>query len=287
MPVKRVHVSLIVFLLCCCFYPGYTLGGETSAQEECGTDCRTELYCSREVKEIRGLYPGQQNLHVTCEKEELFKIGTTKVWRLSGHKAFFFEAGMAIDADGAPDTYHPDDIGRDHLANAGHHGNWRAIATHNGRPDSTPIIQGTDGPNPGYYVSVTALFDKTKARVDPRRYVNPNEIPYVVLPLDEHGDARLGDFCVAVNRKNGRLSHAIFADLGPAGQIGEGSTILAETLGINSDPKYGGTSDGVIYIVFPNSGNGNPRPLADINAASERLFEALGGMERVKACFSD
>ena len=70
-------------------------------------------------------------------------------------------------------------------------------------PDGTPVVQGPDDPAPGYYVSTTALEDRTRAVTDPRRYVDSNEIPFVVLPYDQRGDARLGDFGVVVNRANG------------------------------------------------------------------------------------
>jgi len=226
-----------------------------------------------------------EDVRLTCEKESFFQVGDTTVWRLPDQAPFSFEAGMAIDADGAPDAYHPDDIGRDYLANAGYPGNWWALVTDNGRSDGNPIVQGPDDPAPGYYVSMTALEDRTKAVSDPRRYVNSNEIPFLVLPFDQRGGARLGDFGVVVNRANGALSYVIFADLGPRDHIGEGSIALAEALGINSDPRRGGASGGVVTVVFPNSGNGRPRSIGEINGESERLFEAWGGMAQLEACF--
>jgi hypothetical protein len=222
---------------------------------------------------------------LTCEKEVFFQVGDITVWRLPDRATFFFEAGMAIDADGAPDAYHPDDIGKDYLANAGYPGNWWALVTDNGRPDGNPIVQGPDDPAPGYYVSMTALEDRTKAVSDPHRYVNANEIPFLVLPFDQRGGARLGDFGVVVNRANGPLAYAIFADLGPRDHIGEGSIALAEALGINADPRRGGAAGGVVYVVFPNSGNVRPRSMAEIDRESERLFEAWGGTAQLEACF--
>jgi hypothetical protein len=231
--------------------------------------------------------PTPEDVGLTCEKETFFTVGTATVWRLAGGDAFFFEAGMAIDADGAPDAYHPDDVGKDYLANAGYPGNWWALVTDTGQPDGTPIVQGDDDPNPGYYVSTTALEDRTKVVTDPRRYVNSNEIPFVVLPYDQRGGARLGDLGVVVNRANGTLAYVIFADLGPKGHIGEGSIALAEALGINADPRRGGASGGVIYVLFPNSGDGTPRSVAEINAESARLFEAWGGLGQVGVCFPE
>jgi hypothetical protein len=226
-----------------------------------------------------------EDVRLTCEKEAFFQVGDTTVWRLPDRAPFFFEGGMAIDADGAPDAYHPDDIGKDHLANAGYPGNWWALVTDNGRSDGNPIVQGPNDPAPGYYVSMTALEDWTKAVSDPRRYVNSNEIPFLVLPFDQRGGAWLGDFGVVVNRANGAQATVIFADLGPRNHIGEGSVALAEALTINSDPRRGGASGGVVYVVFPNSGSGRPRSTAEINGESERLFEAWGGMAQLEACF--
>jgi hypothetical protein len=231
--------------------------------------------------------PTPTDVALTCEKEEIFTVSNTKIWTLPGHDAFFFKAGMQIDADGAPDAYHGDNIGTDDLANAGRPGNWWALVTDTGQPDGTPIVQGPDDPSPGYYVSITALEDRTKDRTDPRRYVNSNEILFVVLPYDQRGGASLGDFSVVMNQANGKLAYAIFADLGPGGVIGEGSIALAKALHINDDPRIGGQDDDVVYILFPNSGNGKPRSIAEINAEAERLFNAWGGIKQLEACFPE
>ena len=219
-----------------------------------------------------------------CDKEAYFTVGPEMVWRLRGGSAFFYEAGMTITADGAPGAYHPidDDMALDFLDNAGVPGNWWAIVADKA---GEPHIQGPDDPKPGYCVSMTALQDETKAETDPRRYVNASEIPYLVLPYNQLGGAKLGDFAVAVNRTNGRFSHAILADLGPVRYLGEGSIALAEALGIPSSAKHGGTYEGVVYVVFPNSGNGKPRPIEEINAEAAKLFETWGGMKQLEACF--
>ena len=206
------------------------------------------------------------------EKTLFFAVGETAVWRHGGRGAFFFEAGMTIDADGAPDAYHPDDIGSDALAHAGKPGNWWALATDTGNPDGEPVVQGADDPRPGYYVSMTALFDRSKPRTDPRRYVDADQIPYVVLPADQRGGASLGDFCAVLNRANDNVAYAIFADLGPRGRIGEGSIGLARELGVDPGPRSGGAEAGIFYVVFPGSGNGGPRSVAEIRAEGQRLL---------------
>lgn len=218
-------------------------------------------------------------------KEKLFKVGRTPVWQLAGDgKVFFFKSGMSIDADGAPDAYHPEDKGADYLANAGRPGKWWAIVTDTGRPDGIPVIQTESDPNPGYFVSMTALIDSTKPRNDPKRYTDSNRIPYIVLPKDMAGSARLGDYCLVFNKKNNMLAYAIFADIGPKGKIGEGSVALARKLGISSDPRKGGTKDSLLYVVFPQSGDKKPQSTAKIRSAGAKLFTKWGGIHKLKNC---
>ena len=218
-----------------------------------------------------------------CEREGLFRVEATTVWRFRGDSAFFFESGMTITAFGAPDAFHPEDDerARDWLANAGAPANWRAFATDaNGKL----VVQGLGDPMPGFYISKTGLQDESRAETDPRRYVNADIVPYIVLPYSQHGDAELGDFAVVMNRRNGRLTYAIFADPGPPRYAGEGSIALARSLGINDNARWGGADGGILYIVFPGSGNGKPRSLAEIEAEGAKFFEAWGGMRRVDTC---
>src|ERR1700722_6191610 len=129
------------------------------------------------------------------EPEQDIPIG-----RLPGSRAFFYEAGMTIDADGAPNAYHPDNSGLDDLANAGTPGRWEGLAKDaNGKP----YIQGQDDPFPGYYVSETALADRSKAVNDPARYVDASRIPFIVLPgiMARELGARVGDFAIVFNRR--------------------------------------------------------------------------------------
>ena len=205
------------------------------------------------------------------------------IWRQPQSFAVFYESGLSVDADGAPNTYHPDNIGLDDLANAGTPGFWEGLAQ-----DATrdPYIQGPDDPFPGYYVSATLLFDRTKALSDPARYVDASKIPYIVLPtgMEKEIAAHPGDFAVVFNLQNLKSSPAIFADTGPTDRIGEGSIALAENLGLWSDARNGGTARGILYLVFPGSGNGRPRPIEEINAEAEQMFQIWGGNEKLTAC---
>jgi len=193
------------------------------------------------------------------------------IGRLPGNTGFFYESGMTIDADGAPNAYHPDNTGLDDLANAGNPGVWEGLAKN---ANGEPIVQGPNDPFPGYYVSSTALADRSKAANDPARYVDASKIPFVVLPggMARQLGARPGDFAAVFNPRNGKSSFAIFGDVGPFDRIGEGSMALADSLGIRSDARNGGARRGILYLIFPGSGNGSPRTIEEINAAGQRLL---------------
>jgi hypothetical protein len=207
--------------------------------------------------------------------------------------AFFFKAEMAIDADGAPNAYHPQDIGLDFLRNAGFPPKpgkkpWGILTNGAGKP----VRQGMGDPFPGYFVSPTSLVDSTRQRTDPRKYVDSTQIPYIALPaaLANKFSVKLGDFAAVINGKNRRLSYTIFADIGPVGRLGEGSIALARSLG--HDPFVQGKvrkgiSGDVIYVVFPGSGNGKPRSIGEINSEGAKLFEDWGGMIRIDNCFPE
>jgi Fungal chitosanase of glycosyl hydrolase group 75 len=226
-----------------------------------------------------------------CGKTRLFNRHGVVFWSTSGRaRAIFYRAGFAIDADGAFRAYHPkDQMGLDALVHAGHPGNWWALVTDNEKRSGRPVVQGDDDPAPGYYVSTTALYDPDNPNVrDPRRYVDAETIPYIALHPQALHFARLGDFATVVNLQNGKTVGAVVADESTANvRVGEGSIALANALGIDSDPRFGGKAKGVAYIVYPRSGNGRPRELQEIANNSERLFEAWGGIEKLTTCSAE
>jgi hypothetical protein len=59
---------------------------------------------------------------------------------------------------------------------------------------------------------------------------------------------------------------------------------LAKALDINANARTGGQHDHVVYLIFPNSGNGEPRGLEEILATANQLFEAWGGLDRLNIC---
>lgn len=221
--------------------------------------------------------------------KEKLKVGRTSIRGQDGEAAFLFVSGMAIDADGSPHAYNPSDTGLDNLANAGRPGNWWGLVTDNDKPTGRPVVQSSSDPAPGYYVSSTSLADPAFTRVQQRRYVNSEVIPFFVLPsavLTATG-IRLGDFALVKNSRTGKQSFAIFADGGPAGKIGEGSIALAIALGVPSSPKHGGTSLAEItFLAFPGSGTRSPVSAADVQAKGAAAFARFGGTTRLKEWLS-
>jgi hypothetical protein len=186
-----------------------------------------------------------------------------------------------VDGDGCPRTYAPFGSalhGLDFLANAGRDGDWFGLAC----VDGVPVIQNDDDLAPGFYVSTTALCDRTKAETDPRRYVDSSTVPYVSVAGDlVHEGVHLGDLCLVVH--NYIECGAIIADISPKHHYGEGSIALAEALGIPSSPKNGGVDDGVEYVIFPASNMGWPVDNAVIQAHAQLLYRNWGGAYKLAA----
>jgi hypothetical protein len=220
-----------------------------------------------------------------CEKTLVTTIENFKVWKLNKFPVIAFQAKFAIDADGSPRAYCPENNGLDYTANGGKPGNWWGVVTDN---SGNPVIQKSGDPCPGCYISPTTLSDKTLPKDNPLKYVNSELIPFIVLPsgVINPGKIRIGDFAYAYNIKNGKSCFAIFADAGPGDKLGEGSIFLAERLGINSNPKNGGLSGGIIYIIFAGSGKGNGylMTIDEINSIGKAELDKIGGPQLVN-CF--
>lgn len=216
---------------------------------------------------------------VNCDLTYLTTIENFDVYRHNPSNAILYRAKMAIDADGSPRAYGPNNSGLDWTANAGSPGNWWGVVTDS---NGDPVIQGPGDPYPGMYVSTTSLVQYGYANTNPLRYVDSENIPFIVLPsaVLSLGNISLGDLAYVRNTANGTTSFAYFADGGPSGKLGEGSMYLAAQLGINNSPKTGGTSLGIIdYIVFPQSGYGQGTHLtiAQIDSMGLAELTAAGG----------
>jgi hypothetical protein len=231
-------------------------------------------------------------------------------YRLTGSDAAFYESGLAIDADGAPNAYHPDGTsGLDSLSAAGYPRSCSVLVCVGKTPGGANIYARTHGgPFDGFFVSMSTLMDERKKpdgsplhpKTDYRRYVDSTTVPYVAIAqramkpfnLDRglHPGRSPGEVAYVVNLRNGRGSAAAFADVGTNNTLGEGSIALAKALGLTENqqsPRHGGVALGILTIVFPNSKTQVPWPRTpeDLTAAAEQKFKDWGGLERVKACF--
>ena len=218
----------------------------------------------------------------------------TQLFRLSGGEAYCYTTDfMAIDADGAPNAYHPDDTGLDLLKHAGYPGSswWRnVLVTDPSDPDRPYVVP--DGRYKGYFLSMTSLRDPNKAPTDPSRYVDAAKVPYLVFPLTFSrlkGVGKLGDIGVAINLTTGHYSPFIVADIGPRHHpLGEVSIHLAERLGgWNVCPRKGPEKPlgEILYVIFPGSGESFPWPESEkrIDRIAGRLLASIGGAERILA----
>lgn len=257
-------------------------------------------------------------------KESTFahaEIGPVKIFRDAQTQAIAFASQMQVNTDGAPDSYHPDDIGITHICNGVSIGSactWKpqclpefrqakaegfkgpqkicffAMATD---ARGVPIIQGPDDPKPGYFVSTTALHQPGASVRTPQAQLDSNTVPFAVIPgswqTSKKPGPQLGDVGVAYRRSTGQTAFFVIGDTGPRNKLGEGSVALHQALG--NDPfvmRYGvrrarqgiGGRD-VVYLMFPRTAQpGQHLDEASIRRMAEAPLEKFGGMDRVKEC---
>jgi hypothetical protein len=122
-----------------------------------------------------------------CDAIEFLTYEGTLLRKFPASTAYFYTTQrMEIDADGAPNAYHPEDRGIDALANAGFpHGGWRDILAIDPLDSTRPFVQRA-GPFAGFFVSKTRLEDSTREVTDPARYVDSTAVPYLVFPGSFH-----------------------------------------------------------------------------------------------------
>jgi hypothetical protein len=221
----------------------------------------------------------------TAGKSSKVKFGSNSIWTLDAHPDVpYWTCPLHVDADGSPRAYHPatpqassgSPPGLDYLANAGKPGNWWGIACDS---NGKPFIQKSTDLCPGFYVSTTALIDSGHPVSSPLRYINSELIPFIVLPSSPkfHPKQKLGDLCMCFNNDTGKYSWAIYADVGPANQIGEGSMALCKALGLSDSPKTGGTDKEIIAMVLFAGTGSWPNPPHQLTEAAYKLWEAWGG----------
>jgi hypothetical protein len=96
---------------------------------------------------------------------------------------------------------------------------------------------------------------RTSFKTSKGKWFSAEQTHYYVIPLwsdrfdyRKHG-IKPGSIAAIIYK--GKVLYAVFADEGPSNIIGEASYLTAKDLGINPDPKNGGTDGPVTYIVFP------------------------------------
>jgi hypothetical protein len=230
-----------------------------------------------------------------CIAEKWKEYQGTALYKVTGTSAYFFITNhIAVDADGAPNAYHPDNIGLDWLANAGYPDSswWKDVLVVDPDNPNQPYIQKT-GPFAGYFISRTALEDSTKPEIDLSCFVDSTRIPYIVFPggFRKMADiGMLGDLGFAINVKTGVKTGFVVADIGPvSAPLGEVSIRLAEKLGgKNVSPRTGAKmpEGDILYIVFPFSARQYKWPLSadKIEEIAKELLDEAGGADAIRAC---
>jgi hypothetical protein len=211
----------------------------------------------------------------------------TAVRRFPNGAYIYRTSHVALDADGSPRAYRPDDGGLDANVNAGYpHKGWRSVLAVDPTDSTRPYVQH-GGPYDGYFVSKTSLRDPDGSDVDPATYVDAERVPYLVFPGDFYaipGTGRYGDLAMARAVGTTHETAAIVADGGPAkAPLGEISLALATALGgaAHPNPRNGvGAPTGAFeYIIFPGSrfAPAWPRSFGEIDERARELLAAVGG----------
>ncbi|HCU51851.1 MAG TPA: hypothetical protein DGG94_18965, partial [Micromonosporaceae bacterium] len=92
--------------------------------------------------------------------------------------------------------------------------------------------------------------------------LNAAQLPYVVVPspsgIWDYRNHQIGCGTAIAIIYNSQVLYAVVGDTGPPSIIGEASYASAAALGIDPDPKTGGTDSGVTYIFFQGSQRVSP-----------------------------
>jgi hypothetical protein len=174
--------------------------------------------------------------------------------------------GLAVDADGAPDSYRVDGRGLSFTCDGvfaivdgvvhtqkNDRPNWqRLCAEHWSEAQKTgdyskvkivgfltdgagrPVVQGDGDPLPGEaFVTTTSLTIPGTPDRSQRHYVNASEIPYVVVSNDlaSKHHLRPGDLLAVYRPRSGQIAYGVYGD---CCSLGEASVRLHQDLG--SDP---------------------------------------------------
>ena len=231
--------------------------------------------------------------------------GTRLLMAQDGCSYIFAAKEVKVDADGAPNAYHPDDMGLhcttgvgfkglDCPTNAGYpNSNWWHSALLPDPTNPSKAYVQSSGPYKGFFVSQTSLKDYVKQDIQTEKYVDARSVPYLVFPgnfYKKKGTGILGDFGYAINLENGKASPFIVAEVGPPNaRQGEMSIALGVALGGSSpNPRTGeGTPKGkILYVIFPRSAKSPPWPVSadTLSSTVTFLLEGIGGSKAILSC---
>ncbi|PZR91592.1 MAG: hypothetical protein DLM68_03165, partial [Hyphomicrobiales bacterium] len=235
----------------------------------------------------------------------------------------FKSAGLAVDADGAPNSYQVDGNGlsftcdgvtaigstpdtdpkhwqekcRAGFAKARATGDYSKLRIFGFQTDArnTPLVQKVGDPLPDVgYISTTSVPVSDGPSGTQRHWVDATQIPYVVLSgsfITKFGVSP-GDVVLVFRPKTGRASFAVYGD---GGKLGEASVRLHQDLGSDPIVTRGGVArakrgieDSIVTIVFP-AHTTNPTVDAEkwrseIERVGTKALADWGGIDHVKAC---
>src|SRR5262249_26031631 len=146
----------------------------------------------------------------------------TQILRQANNLAYAYEtADAAVDADGAPNAYHPNDTGLDRLGNAGYPNTdwWDSVLVPDPNHPTKAYVQPS-GPFAGYFVAMTSLRSPVGDVKSPATYVDATQVPYIVLPtgfINLPNVARPGDVGFATHLASGATTTFIVGDTGGGG----------------------------------------------------------------------
>jgi hypothetical protein len=207
-----------------------------------------------------------------------------------GGAIVFTTQGLAVDADGAPNSYLVDGKGlsptcdgvvgivqghavnppaqgwlkicQDAWAHAQQTGDYSGVKIFGFLQDPStkvPVVQQSGDPLPGRaYVSTTSLAIPGSPETTQRHWVDAVKVPYFVMPgkFSAHYGVKLGDVAVLYAKSTGKTAFAVFADQGPA--LGEASVATHIALGNNPiskikgvDRAESGMGSNIVTAVFP------------------------------------
>ena len=250
---------------------------------------------------------------VACQKSPVAEhYGKIQPWH-ADQGVGFTSAGLAVDADGAPNSYLVDGeglsdtcdgvvaiVGGKRVNNKTDTKHWYAICQQAWKDaqasgdfsrvaifgflvdkQNHPIVQGAGDPLPGQaYITTTSMTVKGTPDGTQRHWVDAVKIPYVVLPGNfvKAYHVKLGDLVVVYRPKTQAVAFGVYAD---GGDLGEASVKLHTDLG--SSPivtKNGvarakaGIPDSVVMVIFPGTNVPSSEDTDEWNKQIHRAGEA-------------